>query len=73
MAFAIGLMFFATAWLFVDGWNAWKVHHYADSFDCIMSGVACYSAIFFFPSYGYRAMLFALVLMGITKGLKRLI
>ncbi|EDL8063758.1 hypothetical protein CTA21_16535 [Salmonella enterica] len=73
VAFAIGAMFLADAWLFVEGWSAWKAHHFADAFDSTMCGVACYSAIFFFPAYGYRVMLFALVLIGITKGLKRMI
>ncbi|EDZ0839854.1 hypothetical protein GJ904_20035 [Salmonella enterica] len=73
VSFAIGAMFLANAWLFVDAWRAWKSHDYPDAFECLMCGVACYSAIFFFPAYGYRVMLFALVLIGITKGLKRMI
>ncbi|EPT1451848.1 hypothetical protein ACVOZ6_003436 [Escherichia coli] len=69
----IGLMFFANAWLFVDGWRAWKAKRYPDAFDFIMSGVACYSAIFLFPAYGFRVFLMALALMVITKALKMVI
>ncbi|ENQ1546041.1 hypothetical protein ACEOHC_003852 [Salmonella enterica] len=69
VAFMIGVMFLANAWLFLNAWQAFKERNIPETFDCFFSGVACYSAIFFYPMFGISAIIGAVLLMVLTRGL----
>lgn len=71
--FLIGAMFFANAWVFLCAWEAFKERDIPETFDCFFSGVACYSAIFFFPAFGFMAVGGAIGLMVLTKTLALLL